>query len=40
MQVLFTLPQFQEQYVKAANDIYESINFDNTGKLWKLQNNP
>jgi len=30
MQVLFTLPQFQEQYVKAANDIYESINFDNT----------
>ena len=36
MQVLFTLPQFQEQYVKAANDIYESINFDNTGKLWKL----
>jgi len=26
----FTLPQFQEQYVTAANDIYESINFDNT----------
>ena len=40
MQVLFTLPQFQEQYVKAANDIYESINFDNTGKLWKLVQKP
>jgi len=29
MQVLFTLPKFQEQYVKTAKDIFESINFDN-----------
>ena len=33
MQVLFTLPQFQEQYVKAASETFNSINFDNTGTL-------
>ena len=32
MQVLFTLPNFQDQYVKAAREIFESINYDNSGK--------
>jgi len=31
MQVLFTIPNFQDQYVKAATEIFESTNFDNTG---------
>ena len=32
MQVLFTIPNFQDQYVKDATKIFESTNFDNTGK--------
>lgn len=30
MQVLFTLPNFQDQYVKASREIFESINYDNS----------